>query len=40
MCILQELLQRLEIHNIAAVSYVRDDDQHILAFKTGKSSAS
>ncbi|XP_072027542.1 cerebral cavernous malformations 2 protein-like isoform X2 [Amphiura filiformis] len=30
----EELLQRLEIHNIAAVSYVRDDDQHILAFKT------
>ncbi len=35
-CTLQDLLLRIPIHEIAAICYIRDDDQHILGIKFGK----
>ena len=32
----QELLLRVPTHEIAAICYIRDDSQHILALKYGK----
>ena len=34
--VFQELYARLHIHKIAAVCYIRDDDQHLLCIKFGK----
>lgn len=33
---LKDLLLRVPIHEIAAICYIRDDGQHILAIKHGK----
>lgn len=32
----KEPLLRIPIHQVAAVSYIKEDDQHILAIKFGK----